>query len=167
MIDGRCPLAEIRVGTAVDAHRLVEGRPLVLGGLRIEHDRGLEGHSDADVVCHVLTDALLGAAGVGDIGRMFPSDDTWRDAVSIDLLRLATERIAEGGWRLVNADCMVVAMAPRIAPHVDQMRARCAAAMQSTADRVSIRATGTDGLGFTGRGEGIGAQAVVLIERDA
>ncbi len=159
-------MADLRVGTAVDAHRLVEGRPLVLGGVTIPHDRGLEGHSDADVVCHVLTDALLGATGSGDIGRMFPSDAQWKDAASIDLLRLACERIAADGWRLVNADCMVVTMQPRIAPHVDAMRANCAAALQSTADRVSIRATGTDGLGFTGRGEGIAAQAVVLLERD-
>ena len=150
----------------MDAHRLVEGRPLVLGGVTIAHDRGLEGHSDADVVCHVLTDALLGATGIGDIGRMFPGTAEWQDAASLDLLRLAYERIAEDGWRLVNADCMVVTMQPRIAPHVDQMRANCAGALQSTADRVSIRATGTDGLGFTGRGEGIAAQAVVLIERD-
>ena len=159
-------MAEFRVGTAVDAHRLVEERPLVLGGVTIPHDRGLEGHSDADVVCHVLTDALLGATGIGDIGRMFPGTEEWKDAASLDLLRLAYERIAEDGWRLVNADCMVVTMQPRIAPHVDQMRANCAGALQSTPDRVSIRATGTDGLGFTGRGEGIAAQAVVLIERD-
>jgi len=158
-------LADLRVGTAVDAHRLVDGRPLVLGGVTIPHDRGLEGHSDADVVCHVLTDALLGATGMGDIGRMFPGTDEWKDAASIELLRLACARVAEGGWRLVNADCMVVAMQPRIAPHVDAMRAACAEALQSTPDRVSIRATGTDGLGFAGRGEGIAAQAVVLVER--
>lgn len=158
-------MADLRVGTAVDAHRLVDGRPLVLGGVTIPHERGLEGHSDADVVCHVLTDALLGATGLGDIGRMFPGTDEWKDAASIELLRLACERIAGEGWSLVNADCMVIAMQPRIAPHVDAMRANCAAALRSTSDRVSIRATGTDGLGFTGRGEGIAAQAVVLVER--
>jgi 2-C-methyl-D-erythritol 2,4-cyclodiphosphate synthase len=158
-------LADLRVGTAVDAHRLVAGRPLVLGGVAIPHDRGLEGHSDADVVCHVLTDALLGATGLGDIGRMFPGTDEWRDAASLDLLRLARERVAAEGWSLVNADCMVVCMAPRLAPHVDAMRAACAEALAATPDRVSIRATGTDGLGFTGRGEGIAAQAVVLVER--
>lgn len=158
-------MADFRVGTAVDAHRLVAGRALVLGGVTIEHTHGLEGHSDADVVCHVLTDALLGATGLGDIGRMFPSNDEWEGAASIDLLRLASERIAAEGWSLVNADCMVVAMQPRIAPHVDAMRTACAAAMGSTADRVSVRATGSDGLGFTGRGEGIAAQAVVLVER--
>ncbi len=158
-------MADFRVGTAVDAHRLVAGRALVLGGVTIEHTHGLEGHSDADVVCHVLTDALLGATGLGDIGRMFPSNNEWEGAASIDLLRLASERIAAEGWSLVNADCMVVAMRPRIAPHVDAMRSTCAAAMGSTAGRVSVRATGTDGLGFTGRGEGIAAQAVVLVER--
>ncbi len=161
----RCRLADLRVGTAVDAHRLVVGRPLVLGGVTIPHTHGLEGHSDADVVCHVLTDALLGATGLGDIGRMFPATDEWQDAASLQLLRLAFERIAEQGWTLVNADCMVVAMEPKLAPHVDAMRAHCAAAMHSTADQVSIRATGTDGLGFTGRGEGIAAQAVVLVTR--
>jgi 2-C-methyl-D-erythritol 2,4-cyclodiphosphate synthase len=159
-------LADLRVGTAVDAHRLVEGRPLVLGGVLVPHSHGLEGHSDADVVCHVLVDAMLGATGIGDIGRMFPSDAAWKDAASIDLLRLATERVAADGWRLVNADCMVVAMEPTLAPYVDDMRATCAAALRSTPDRVSVRATGTDGLGFTGRGEGIAAQAVVLLERE-
>jgi len=149
----------------VDAHRLVPDRPLVLGGVPLEHHLGLEGHSDADVVCHVLTDALLGAAGVGDIGRMFPSNDDWRGAASIELLRLAYARVSELGWRLGNADCMVVAMEPKLAPHVDEMRVRCATAMQASPERVSIRATGTDGLGFTGRGEGIAAQAVVLLER--
>lgn len=158
-------MADLRVGTAVDAHRLVAGRRLVLGGVEIAHPLGLEGHSDADVVCHVLTDALLGATGLGDIGRMFPGTDEWRDVASLDLLRLARERVAAEGWSLVNADCMVVCMEPRLAPHVDAMRATCADALGSTPDRVSIRATGTDGLGFTGRGEGIAAQAVVLVER--
>lgn len=158
-------MADLRVGTAVDAHRLVAGRPLVLGGVVIEHELGLEGHSDADVVCHVLTDALLGAAGIGDIGRMFPNTPEWEGAASVDLLRRAAGAIAEQGWRLVNADCMVVCMVPKLAPHVAAMRAACAEAMGSTPDRVSIRATGTDGLGFAGRGEGIAAQAVALIER--
>ena len=158
-------MADLRVGTAFDAHRLVAGRPLVLGGVTIEHPRGLEGHSDADVVCHVLTDALLGAVGLGDIGRMFPNTPEWAGAASLDLLRRAAARLAEDGWRLVNADCMVVTMEPKLAPHVDAMRAACAEAIGSTPDRVSIRATGTDGLGFTGRGEGIAAQAVVLVSR--
>lgn len=158
-------MTALRVGTAVDAHRLVAGRPLVLGGVAIPSERGLEGHSDADVVCHVLTDASLGAVGLGDIGRMFPGTAEWKDARSLDLLRIAWERLAADGWRLVNADCMVVLQAPRIAPHVDAMRERVAAAMGAEPGQVSIRGTSTDGLGFTGRGEGAAAQAVVLVER--
>jgi 2-C-methyl-D-erythritol 2,4-cyclodiphosphate synthase len=155
-----------RVGTAFDAHRLVPGRPLVLGGVTVPHPFGLEGHSDADLVCHVLLDASLGAAAAGDIGRRFPNTAEWRDARSIDLLRLAWDELAQGGWRLVNADCVLVGQAPRIAPHVDAMAAALAPAMRATADRVSVRGTTTDGLGFVGRGEGLAAQAVVLLERD-
>lgn len=158
-------MAELRVGTAVDAHRFVPGRPLVLGGVRLEHPVGLDGHSDADIVCHALLDASLGAAGLGDIGRSFPNEPRWRDAASLDLLTRTYELLAEHGWSLVNADCMVVAQAPRIAPHVEEMRTRLAAAMRSSPDRVSVRGTSTDGLGFTGRGEGAAAQAVVLLER--
>jgi 2-C-methyl-D-erythritol 2,4-cyclodiphosphate synthase len=159
-------LAEQRVGTAFDAHRLVPGRRLVLGGVEIASPVGLEGHSDADIVCHALCDAVFGATALGDIGRHFPNSDEWRDAVSLDLLARACTIAAGEGWRLVNADCVVVLQAPKIAPHVDEMRARVAAAMRSTADRVSIRGTTTDGLGFVGRGEGAMAQAVVLLERD-
>lgn len=158
-------MAEQRVGTAFDAHRLVAGRPLVLGGVTVPSPVGLEGHSDADIVCHALCDASLGAAAVGDIGRRFPGTDEWRDAASLELLRIAFGELAAAGWRLVNADCVVVLQAPRIAPYVDEMRDNVAAAMGATADRVSIRGTGTDGLGFTGRGEGAAAQAVVLLER--
>jgi 2-C-methyl-D-erythritol 2,4-cyclodiphosphate synthase len=159
--------AGIRVGTAFDAHRLVEGRPLVLGGVTVPSPRGLDGHSDADIVCHALCDASLGAAALGDIGRMFPGTEEWRDAASLDLLRLAYERIAATGWRLVNADCMVILQAPRIAPHVDEMRRLVAGAMAASIEQVTIRGTTTDGLGFTGRGEGAAAQAVVLLERVA
>ena len=155
----------LRVGTAFDAHRLVEGRPLVLGGVVVPSPRGLDGHSDADIVCHALCDASLGAAALGDIGRMFPGTEQWRGAASIDLLRIAFERVAAAGWRLGNADCMVILQAPRIAPHVDEMRRRVAAAMGGTIEQVTIRGTTTDGLGFTGRGEGAAAQAVVLLER--
>jgi 2-C-methyl-D-erythritol 2,4-cyclodiphosphate synthase len=158
-------LAELRVGTAFDAHRLVPGRPLVLGGVTIPHPLGLDGHSDADIVCHVLCDAALGAAGAGDIGRLYPGTDEWRDARSLDLLAHAFAGLAGDGFRLVNADCMVVLQDPKIAPYVDEMRAAVAAAMGTTADRVSIRGTTTDGLGFPGRGEGAAAQAVVLLER--
>jgi 2-C-methyl-D-erythritol 2,4-cyclodiphosphate synthase len=158
-------LAELRVGTAFDAHRLVAGRPLVLGGVTIPSPAGLEGHSDADIVCHVLCDAALGAAAMGDIGRLFPGTPEWRDAASIDLLARVFAQLAAVGFTLVNADCMVVLQEPKIAPYVDEMRARVAIAMRSTADRVSVRGTTTDGLGFPGRGEGAAAQAVVLLER--
>jgi 2-C-methyl-D-erythritol 2,4-cyclodiphosphate synthase len=158
-------LAELRVGTAVDAHRLVAGRRLVLGGVEFASDAGLAGHSDADVVCHVLCDASLGAAGAGDIGRTFPGTPEWRDASSLELLRIAWDELAGSGWELVNADCMVVAEAPRIADRAGDMRVLLATAMRSVPERVSVRGTSTDGLGFTGRGEGIAAQAVVLISR--
>jgi 2-C-methyl-D-erythritol 2,4-cyclodiphosphate synthase len=161
-------LAELRVGTAFDAHRLVPGRPLVLGGVEIPHSHGLDGHSDADIVCHALCDALLGAACMDDIGTLFPSEgEQWRGARSLDLLAEAWRRIAEAGWSLVNVDAFVVLQAPRLAPHRADMRARVAAALSCDADRVSVRATGTDGLGFTGRGEGAACQAVALLQRDA
>ncbi len=155
----------LRVGTAFDAHRLVPGRPLVLGGVTVPHPFGLEGHSDADLVCHVLLDASLGAAAAGDIGRRFPNTAEWRDARSLDLLRLAWDELAQGGWRLVNADCVLVAQAPRIAPFVEAMRSELGRAMRAAPEVVSVRGTTTDGLGFTGRGEGLAAQAVVLLER--
>jgi 2-C-methyl-D-erythritol 2,4-cyclodiphosphate synthase len=159
-------LAELRVGTAFDAHRLVPGRPLVLGGVEIPHSHGLDGHSDADIVCHALCDALLGAACMDDIGTLFPSEDEqWRGARSLDLLSEAWRRIAGAGWSLVNVDAFVVLQAPRLAPHRSAMRARVAAALSCDAERVSVRATGTDGLGFTGRGEGAACQAVALLQR--
>ena len=158
-------MAEQRIGTAFDAHRLVAGRPLVLGGVVVPFDLGLDGHSDADVVCHALCDASLGAVGLGDIGRMFPGTAEWAGAASIDLLRTAWTRIVADGWSLVNADCIVIAQAPRLVPFLETMRERTAAVMATTSDRVSIRGTTTDGLGFTGRGEGIAAQAVVLLSR--
>jgi 2-C-methyl-D-erythritol 2,4-cyclodiphosphate synthase len=155
-----------RVGTGFDAHRLVTGRPLVLGGVTIAHDRGLEGHSDADVVCHALIDAMLGASALGDIGDLFPpGDPRFAGAASIDLLARAWERVAEGGYALVNCDAVLVAQAPRIAPHRSAMRERIAQALGCGIDQVSVRATGTDGLGFMGRREGMACQSVVLLER--
>jgi 2-C-methyl-D-erythritol 2,4-cyclodiphosphate synthase len=157
-------LDELRVGTAFDAHRLVRGGPLVLGGVEIPHSHGLEGHSDADIVCHALCDALLGAACMDDIGTMFPStDERWRGARSLDLLAEAWGRIAAAGWSLVNVDAFVVLQAPKLAPYRAEMRMRVAAALECELERVSVRATGTDGLGFTGRGEGAACQAVALI----
>jgi 2-C-methyl-D-erythritol 2,4-cyclodiphosphate synthase len=152
------------VGTAFDAHRLVSGRPLVLGGVEIPHTHGLEGHSDADIVCHALCDALLGAACMDDIGTMFPSEDErWRDARSLDLLAEAWRRIAAAGWSLVNVDAFVILQAPKLAPYRPAMRACVADALACEVERVSLRATGTDGLGFTGRGEGAACQAVALV----
>jgi 2-C-methyl-D-erythritol 2,4-cyclodiphosphate synthase len=155
-----------RVGTAFDAHRLVAGRPLVLGGVAIEYDRGLDGHSDADIVCHALIDAMLGASALGDIGDLFPPEDPrFTGAASIDLLAQAWQLIAAAGFALVNCDAVVVAQAPRIGPHRAAMRERIAAALGCDVDRVSVRATGTDGLGFMGRSEGMACQAVALLER--
>ena len=159
-------MAEFRVGTAFDAHRLVAGLPLVLGGVEIAHTHGLEGHSDADIVCHALCDALLGAACMDDIGTLFPSSDPrWFGARSLDLLAEAWRRIAETGWGIGNVDAFVVLQAPRLAPHRDAMRANVAGALQCEVGRVSVRATGTDGLGFMGRGEGAACQAVALLSR--
>jgi len=153
----------MRVGIGVDAHALDEGVPLVLGGVRIEHPRGLAGHSDGDVLAHALTDALLGAAGLGDIGGLFPSDDErYRGADSIDLLREAYRRVRDAGWTLVNADCILVGEEPKIAPHREEMRRVLSEALGG---EVNVRATTTDRLGFTGRGEGLAAHAVALIER--
>jgi 2-C-methyl-D-erythritol 2,4-cyclodiphosphate synthase len=159
-------LAEQRVGTAFDAHRLVAGRPLVLGGVTFEHPRGLDGHSDADIVCHALTDALLGAAGAGDIGEHFPpSDASLAGIAGLEILRRTWGMLAAEGWGLVNVDAFLVLQEPRIAPHRDEMRRRVAGALDAPVERVSIRATTTDGLGFTGRGEGAACHAVALIER--
>jgi len=152
-----------RVGTGVDAHALEEGVPLVLGGVSVDHPRGLAGHSDGDVLAHALIDALLGAAGLGDIGSLFPSgDERFGGASSLDLLREAYEQVRAAGWRLVNADCVLIGEEPRVAPLRAEMRARLAEAIGD--GEVNVRATTTDRLGFTGRGEGLAAQAVALLE---
>ena len=158
--------AEYRIGTGFDAHALVEGVPLVLGGVRIEHPRGLAGHSDGDVLAHALTDALLGAAGLEDIGSLFPSGDpALAGADSLELLHRAWGRVRADGWELANADVVLIGEEPRVAPHRDAMRERLAAALGVLPARVAVRATTTDRLGFTGRGEGLAAQAVALIRR--
>ena len=154
----------VRVGIGVDAHALEDGVPLVLGGVRLEHPRGLAGHSDGDVLAHALVDAVLGAAGLGDIGSLFPSGDgRFRGADSLDLLREAYRQVQEAGWTLVNADCVLVGEEPRIAAHRDEMRRRLSEALGG--GEVNVRATTTDGLGFTGRGEGLAAHAVALLVR--
>jgi 2-C-methyl-D-erythritol 2,4-cyclodiphosphate synthase len=159
-------MSELRVGMGVDAHALEEGVPLVLGGVRIDHPKGLAGHSDGDVITHALIDAILGAANLGDIGSLFPSDGRTRPGVSsLVLLEQAYTRVREEGWELVNADCIFIGQEPRLAPIRDEMRAALATAMGTDEGRVAVRATTTDGLGFTGRGEGLAAQAVALIRR--
>jgi 2-C-methyl-D-erythritol 2,4-cyclodiphosphate synthase len=138
--------------------------PLVLGGVEVGHPRGLAGHSDGDVLAHALIDAVLGAAGLGDVGSLFPSgDERFRGARSLELLREAYRQVAAAGWRLVNADCVLVGEEPRVAPHREEMRRRLRDAFGE--GEVNVRATTTDGLGFTGRGEGLAAQAVALLER--
>lgn len=159
-------MPEYRVGTGFDAHALEDGVPLVLGGVRIEHPRGLAGHSDGDVLAHALTDALLGAAGLEDIGALFPSGDpALAGADSLQLLAQAWERIKADGWQLANADVVLIGEEPRLAPHREEMRRRLAKALGAAAELVAVRATTTDGLGFAGRGEGLAAQAVALLVR--
>lgn len=159
---------DLRVGMGVDAHRLVPDRPLVLGGVRIPHARGLEGHSDADALTHAVIDALLGAAGLPDIGRQFPPDDpAFRNADSLDLLTRVVADLATAGWTVVNVDAVVCAEEPRLAPHVETMRERLAEVLGVAPACVGIKATTWEGLGATGRGDGITAQAVALVRRQA
>jgi 2-C-methyl-D-erythritol 2,4-cyclodiphosphate synthase len=155
-----------RVGIGLDAHAFSEDAPLVLGGVEFPGEHGLAGHSDGDVVAHALIDAILGAAGLGDIGELFPSGDPeWLDVSSARLLGRAYEVVRGAGWELVNADCVLIGEEPRIAPVRDAMRARLAGSMGVDLDCIAVRATTTDKLGFTGRGEGLAAQAVALLRR--
>lgn len=157
--------SELRIGLGVDAHAFGDGVPLVLGGVTIDHPRGLVGHSDGDVVAHALTDALLGAAGLADIGALFPSDDDrYAGADSLELLADAYDRVRAAGYQLVNADCVVIGQEPRVSPHREAMRRRLAAALDVAEGLVNVRATTTDRLGFTGRGEGLAAEAVALLK---
>lgn len=156
----------MRIGQGFDVHALVPGRKLIVGGVEIPFERGLLGHSDADVLLHAVTDALLGAAGLGDIGRHFPDSDAhFKDADSRQLLREAARQVERAGYRVANVDATVIARAPRMAPHVAAMAANIAADLGIEAGCVNIKAKTTESLGFTGRGEGIAAQAVALIER--
>jgi 2-C-methyl-D-erythritol 2,4-cyclodiphosphate synthase len=155
----------VRIGHGFDVHQLVAGRRLVIGGVEIPHDKGLGGHSDADVLLHAVTDALLGAAGLGDIGRHFPdTDPAHRDADSRRLLREAMAKVRAAGYVVVNVDSTIIAQAPRMAPHIPAMVANLAADLGVRPDRVNVKAKTTEHLGFAGRGEGIAAEAVALLD---
>jgi 2-C-methyl-D-erythritol 4-phosphate cytidylyltransferase/2-C-methyl-D-erythritol 2,4-cyclodiphosphate synthase len=169
LLDGSASaVAPLRIGNGYDLHRLVAGRPLILGGISIPFDRGLQGHSDADAVCHAITDAVLGAAGEGDIGRHFPdSDPAWKDANSIDLLRRAAAIVAAAGWSVTNVDATVIAQKPKIAPHAAAMVANVASALGIDASQVSIKAKTNEGVDSMGAGESIAVHAVALLARRA
>lgn len=155
----------MRIGHGYDVHRLAEGRRLILGGVEIPFEKGLDGHSDADVLTHAVMDALLGAAALGDIGKHFPdNDDRYLGADSIELLKAVSAVLTEHGWRLGNLDATVIAQRPKLAPYIDAMRARIAAALGADVSAVSVKATTEERLGFTGDGSGIAAHAVCLIE---
>jgi 2-C-methyl-D-erythritol 2,4-cyclodiphosphate synthase len=158
--------ANFRVGQGFDVHPFAKGRELIIGGVRIDHPKGLAGHSDADVLAHAIADALLGAARLGDIGHHFPDDDpAYRGADSISLLARVAGRLAQAGWGVVNVDTTIIAQAPRMAPHLPVMIEKLAEALGVAPERVNLKATTTERLGFTGRGEGIAAEAVALICR--
>lgn len=156
----------MRIGHGYDVHRLKEGRKLIIGGVEIPYEFGLDGHSDADVLTHALMDALLGAAAMGDIGKLFPdNDDRYLGADSIELLKVVCRELEKKGYRLCNADCTVIAQKPKLAPHIEAMRMRLAEALGAELDCISVKATTEEKLGFTGNGLGIAAHAVVLIDR--
>lgn len=156
----------LRIGHGIDAHRFVPGRPLMLGGVRVPYDRGLLGHSDGDAVAHALADAMLGAAGMGDIGRHFPSSDPrWKNTAGCDVLREVAHKVAEAGWTVASAHVVAVAEEPRLAPHLDAMAHAMATAIGVDDATVHVGVTSTDGMGFPGRGEGVWASATVLLAR--
>ena len=158
----------MRIGHGYDVHRLTENRKLILGGVEIPYEKGLLGHSDADVLVHALMDAMLGAAALGDIGKLFPdNDDAYLGADSLVLLKIVSDLIREHGYTLSNADCTVIAQRPRLSPFIDEMRKRVAEAAGVDVGRVSVKATTEEKLGFTGEGLGIAAHAVVLLEEEA
>lgn len=158
--------ADIRIGQGFDVHALVPGRPLIVGGVIIPHGRGLLGHSDADVLLHAITDAILGAAGLGDIGHWFPDTDAAHaGADSADLLRRAMAGAREAGWEIGNLDATIIAQAPKMAPHLPAMKAKIAAALGCDVGRLNLKAKTSERLGYVGRGEGISAQAVTLLVR--
>ena len=155
---------DYRIGQGFDVHPLCQGRPLIIGGTRIDYNQGLDGHSDADVLTHAIIDALIGAAGCGDIGHHFPdTDKCWKDADSLQLLSDSVSLVHENGWQIINIDATIIAQAPMMEPYVPKMITHLAKSMGIARDRINIKATTTENLGFTGRGEGISAMAVVLL----
>ncbi|MEM5590626.1 2-C-methyl-D-erythritol 2,4-cyclodiphosphate synthase [Niallia circulans] len=156
-----------RIGQGFDVHQLVSGRPLIIGGIEIPYEKGLLGHSDADVLLHTIADACLGAIGEGDIGKHFPdTDEAFKDADSAKLLQHVWQIVKEKGYELVNADCTIMAQQPKMAPHIQAMQARIAELLETEQDNINVKATTTEKLGFTGRGEGIASQAVVLLQKE-
>ncbi|MDQ0856770.1 2-C-methyl-D-erythritol 2,4-cyclodiphosphate synthase [Bacillus sp. V2I10] len=156
----------LRIGQGFDVHQLVEGRPLILGGIEIPYEKGLLGHSDADVLLHTVADACLGAIAAGDIGKHFPdTDPEFKDADSAKLLQHVWQLVKEKGYALLNIDCTIIAQKPKMAPYIDQMRERIAVLLEADINQVNVKATTTEQLGFTGRGEGIASQATVLIQK--
>lgn len=156
---------EMRVGTGYDVHRLTEGRKLILGGVDIPYEKGLDGHSDADVMVHALMDALLGAAGLGDIGRHFPdTDPQYKGISSLKLLEIVNQRLHEAGYELGNADVTIIAQRPKLAGYISQMEENLAQTLGADRKQINVKATTTEKLGFTGRGEGIAAEAVCMIK---
>ena len=154
-----------RIGNGYDVHRLVEGRKLILGGVNIPHSLGLDGHSDGDVLCHALCDAILGACGAGDLGKHFPdTDNKWKGISSLVLLEKTGEIVAERGYQIVNTDATIVAQQPKLAPHIEAMIIGTARTLKIDPDQVSVKATTTERLGFAGREEGIAAYTVVLLQ---
>lgn len=159
-------MSKLRIGHGYDVHKLVEGRRLILGGVDIPYEKGLLGHSDADVLLHAISDSLLGAAALGDIGKHFPDTDAaYKNADSLVLLAKVNEIIKSAGYRVSNVDATVIAQAPKLAPHIEQMRKNIAKALETEVDDISVKATTEEHLGFTGRGEGISAHAVCIIEK--
>ena len=160
-------MTNLRIGHGYDVHRLKTGRALILGGVNISYDLGLDGHSDADVLTHAIMDALLGAAAAGDIGKLFPdNDEVFRGISSLELLRRVKLHLAEKNYRLVNVDATIVAQAPKLSPYREAMRENLAKVMEVDVEQVSVKATTEEHLGFTGKGEGIAAHAICLIERN-
>ena len=155
-----------RIGQGFDVHQLTEGRPLIIGGITIPYEKGLLGHSDADVLLHTVADACLGAIGEGDIGRHFPdTDPDFKDADSAKLLEHVWQLVKDKGYELVNADCTIIAQKPKMAPYIEQMKERIAQLLEVDPEQINVKATTTEKLGFTGRGEGIASQVAVLLKK--